>query len=141
MNDPNPSATRGSNRPRILLVEDNLAASRGLARLLEAQGHEVSIVSDGASALAALRHGPPPDFLLTDLQLPDFDGLEIARLARQLDPPPRVALITGWDIDGLQRVAERWGIEWVFSKPLDIQDLFAKLRQPARLERGTRQCG
>ena len=109
-------------------MEDNLAAGRGLARLLEARGYEVSIVSDGASALAALRHGPPPDFLLTDLQLPDFDGLEIARLAHQLVPAPA----DGADHRlGHRRLAarslERWGIEWVFPKPLDIQELIAKL--------------
>jgi CheY-like chemotaxis protein len=77
-----------TRRGRILLVEDNEAASRGLARLLEAQGFEVTTVSDGESALRALDASPPPDVLLTDMQLPDLDGRELALHARQLAPSP-----------------------------------------------------
>ena len=130
MNDPNLSPATNHTRPRVLLVEDNSAASRGLARLLEAQGYDVCAVCDGASALAALRESPAPDFLLTDLQLPDHDGFEIARQASQLDRPPRVALISGWDVEHLNRESRRLGIEWVFPKPLNVQELFEKLREP-----------
>jgi DNA-binding response OmpR family regulator len=117
-------------RPRILLVEDNEAASKGLARLLEAWGFDVTIRRDGASGLEALETAPPPDFLLTDLQLPDLDGRELALRARALDPRPRVALITGWDLDSEESSFEPWGIDWVFPKPLDTRRLLARLREP-----------
>jgi DNA-binding response OmpR family regulator len=115
---------------RVLLVEDNHAASKGLCKLLEAHGFEVAVVPDGTSALAALRDGPPPDILLTDLQLPDLDGREIARHAHQLEPTPWVALITGWDVPAEPDENARWGIDWVFSKPLDVRALLAKLGGP-----------
>lgn len=129
MSTPDPGDPVVPNRPRILLVEDNDAASKGLERLLASLGYEVTVVFDGASALGALKVYPPPDFLLTDLRLPDLDGREVAVAAHQLVPRPRVALITGWDLDSAQHETDSWGIDWVFPKPLDIHRLVATLRQ------------
>jgi CheY-like chemotaxis protein len=114
---------------RILLVDDNEATQRGLARFLEAEGYVVTLAFDGTSALEALESGPPPDFVLTDLRLPDLDGREVARTASQLVPPPRVALITGWDLDPEPESPDSWGIEWYFQKPLNVRELIEKLRQ------------
>jgi CheY-like chemotaxis protein len=123
-------------RLRVLLVEDNDAASRGLARLLEASGFDVTVMHDGTSALRTLESAPPPDFVLTDLRLPDLDGREIAQHARLLVPPPRIALITGWDIDDDLPDYESSGIEWIFPKPLDLPSLIARLREAAPHDRG-----
>jgi DNA-binding response OmpR family regulator len=117
-------------RLRVLLVEDNDAAGRGLARLLEAWGYEVTVEHDGTSALRTLDTAPPPDFVLTDLRLPDLDGREIALHARRLVPPPRIALITGWDIDDDLPDYESCGFDWIFPKPLDMPNLIARLREP-----------
>src|SRR5579883_2072156 len=123
--------SRISSPPRVLLVDDNEAGNKGLARYLEAQGYEVTTVLDGTSALQVLDSGPPPDFLLTDMRLPDLDGREVAQHASRLVPRPRVALITGWDIEPDAR-HEAWGIEWVFPKPVDVRELIAKLREPKK---------
>ncbi|WP_406700564.1 response regulator [Singulisphaera sp. Ch08] len=114
---------------RILLVEDNDAASKGLSKFLIAMGFEVQVVTDGASAIEALRTSPPPDFVLTDLRLPDLDGREVALTARQLVPPPRIALITGWDLERDLFDRASWGIDWIFTKPLDVNQLLLKLRE------------
>src|SRR5215213_10576713 len=111
MSTPDPGDPPPARRPRVLLVEDNDAASKGLAKLLAAMGYDVAVVLDGASALEALRTGPPPDFVLTDMRLPDLDGREVARTARQLVPPPRIALITGWDLDPTLHDTSFWGID------------------------------
>ena len=85
------AAPGASPARRVLLVEDNVAASKGMTKLLEAYGFEVTTAYDGASALEALATGRPPDFVLTDLQLPDLDGREVARQAPARAPPPRRA--------------------------------------------------
>lgn len=118
--------------PRVLLVEDDNAAGRGLGRLLEAEGYAVAVVRDGSAALAALREGPLPDFILTDLQLPDLDGRDVARFARTLVPAPRVAVITGWDLDLSAADCAELGIEWVLPKPLYVPDLIARLSEPRK---------
>jgi CheY-like chemotaxis protein len=121
--------TPGAIPQRVLLVEDNEAAGRGLARLLQAHGFEVTTVYDGTAALESLTSNPPPDFLLTDLQLPDIDGRDLARHARQLVPAPRVALLTGWDVESGLENSHESGIDWVLIKPIDIRDLMDKLTQ------------
>lgn len=124
-----PGAPPPSGRPRVLLVEDNDAASKGLSKILAAMGFEVAVVFDGASALEALRQPPPPDFVLTDLRLPDLDGREVALAASRLVPSPYIALITGWDLDHDLLESAAWGIDWVFTKPLNVHELLAKLRE------------
>jgi two-component system cell cycle response regulator CpdR len=136
MSRPENPAGDPTTRRRVLLVEDNDASGQGLGRLLEIFGFEVRVVPDGTSALTALAESPPPDFLLTDLQLPDLDGRELAQHARQLSPAPRVALITGWDPPTEPDETARWGIDWVFTKPVDIAVLVAKLREASVAPRG-----
>ncbi len=120
--DPVPPA-----RSRILLVDDHDVGRRSLARLLDALGFDVTSAADGASALEALEAGPEFDYLLTDVRLPDLDGREIVQVARQRKPRPMIALITGWDIDPSE--CDRLGIDYLFLKPVDIQELVTKLQQ------------
>ena len=119
--------TPSLRRPRVLVVEDHDLGRRSLARLLEALGYEVLAANDGQSALEALCPSSGLDYVLTDLHLPDIDGRDIVRAARQLVPAPRIALITGWDVDPDESC--QMGIDWVFLKPLDVQDIVAKLQQ------------
>ena len=114
-------------RFRVLLVDDHDVGRRSLARLLDALGFDVTSAADGASALEALEVGPDFDYLLTDVRLPDLDGREIVQVARQHEPRPLIALITGWDID--QSECDRLGIDYLFLKPVDIQELVAKLHK------------
>ncbi len=120
--DPAPPA-----RSRVLLVDDHDVGRRSLARLLDALGFDVTSAADGASALEALETGPEFDYLLTDVRLPDLDGREIVQVARQREPRPMIALITGWDIDPSE--CDRLGVDYLFLKPVDIQELVTKLQQ------------
>jgi two-component system, cell cycle response regulator CpdR len=113
--------------PRVLLVDDHEVGRKSLARLLTLVGFEVMDVNDGKSALEALRGPCKFDYVLTDVRLPDYDGREVVQAARRLVPTPRIALVTGWDVEPDE--SEQLGIEWVFLKPLNIQEMVAKLRQ------------
>jgi CheY-like chemotaxis protein len=123
------TADSGSRRLRVLLVDDNASGLRALAKVLEAKGFAVTAVADGASALDALRQTPPPDFVLTDLILPDIDGKEVARAARALQPRPYVAMITGWTIEPELKDPSHWQVDHVFLKPLRVDDLLATLAE------------
>ncbi len=114
-------------RSRLLLVDDHEVGRKSLARLLEAMGFDVTSVADGSSALSALDLGPDFDYLLTDVRLPDLDGREIVHIARQHEPRPLIALITGWDIDPDE--CDRLGIDWLFLKPVNVQEMVEKLQQ------------
>jgi len=69
---------------RILLVDDNALNVKLVGRLLEKAGCAVSTAVNGADALLALTSGttPPPDLVLTDIQMPEMGGLELARRYR-----------------------------------------------------------
>jgi DNA-binding response OmpR family regulator len=132
MSTTDPETARTSRGHRVLVVEDNEAAGKGLAKILQAYGYEVTTAHDGAAALRALASTGPPDFILTDLQLPDMDGRELADHTRHLVPRPRLVLITGWDVDSEPVDPSAWGFEAVMVKPLDIQALLLHLREPVR---------
>ena len=117
-------------RARLLLVDDHEVGRVALARLLRAIGYDVTAVGDGTSACEALESLPPFAFVLTDVSLPDFDGREVVRAAKQKTPVPWIALVTGWDIDPVEK--SRLGVDWVFLKPLDVQMIVEKLNESAR---------
>ena len=115
-------------RPRVLIVDDNDSGRRALSRILEHEGFDVVSAANGRQALEALRTSPAPQFVLTDLRLPDLDGLELAYHARRLEPPPWIALITGYAPEGDAQDHQRWGLDFVFTKPLDLASLVARMR-------------
>jgi CheY-like chemotaxis protein len=130
-------------RQRILVVDDHDVGRRSLCRLLEFMGYEVTSVKDGQEALETMRTSTSPDYVLTDVRLPDLDGREVVQAARRLIPRPWIAFITGWDL--ADEESQSLGIDWVFLKPLNISDIVAKLRevttQDAIFDRGIGNLG
>ncbi len=81
----------------ILIVDDYAPFRESARRLLEAEGFEV--VGEAETGVAALRVAKEvhPDVVLLDVQLPDFDGFEVADRLRQLEPAPDVILTSSRD--------------------------------------------
>lgn len=128
--DRNSSDFREESRSRrILLVDDNSSVRRGLSRFLQLHGFEIVEASDGASALLLLEAGDPFPILLTDLRLPDVEGLEIARKARKLSASIWIGLITGWDVEADDPAFDL--VDAVLLKPIDTADLVSRLQSLA----------
>jgi signal transduction histidine kinase len=81
--------------PRVLLVDDDDAVRRSLARPLLRAGFDVHDVASGEAALAWLRGGGDPEVLITDLGMGGMDGLQLAAAARALRPALPVLYISG----------------------------------------------
>lgn len=81
----------------ILIVDDYESFRESARSLLEAEGYEV--VGEAENGVAALRLAKElqPDVVLLDVQLPDFDGFEVADRLRRLEPPPEVILTSSRD--------------------------------------------
>ena len=79
---------------RILLVDDDDAVRAILRRALVAAGHEVEEAANGALAVAAYRR-QPADLVITDLVMPEKDGLEAIMELRRLDPTVKIIAMSG----------------------------------------------
>jgi putative two-component system response regulator len=123
---------------RILVVDDQEPICTFLQRLLQLHGYEVVLASDGQSALAAVA-SVRPDVILLDIGLPDTDGFHVCRRLRQ-DRETRltpVIFITGRN-DREQRVQGlACGADDFLTKPVDSQELLARVRSLVRMKRYT----
>jgi CheY-like chemotaxis protein len=116
---------------RVLVVDDNVDAARGTARLLQLAGHAVRVAHDGRQALE-IADEHRPRFILLDIALPGMDGYEVARRLRA-DPRHRDAVIvavSGYSQDDYQQPREA-GFDHHLVKPVDYNALRAILDRAA----------
>ena len=106
---------------RILLAEDDNVMREYLTRALERSGYFVTSVDRGTAALPLLQD-ERFDLLLTDIVMPEMDGIELAQKASAIGPAMRVMFITGFAAVALQggRTAPEAKL---LSKPFHLKDL------------------
>jgi two-component system cell cycle response regulator CpdR len=107
---------------RILLAEDDDDMRRFLVKALERAGYDVSDFDNGASAYERLRE-EPFSLLLTDIVMPEMDGIELARRATEIDPDLKVMFITGFAAVALNAAAQAPKEAKILSKPFHLRDL------------------
>src|SRR3990172_8961741 len=112
-----PKALAMSEAPaRLLVVDDEENMVHFLPKLLRGEGFEIEGAGTGEAALEKLRAGPF-DLVLTDLKLPDTDGIEILKAAPELHPETVVVLITAYGTIGSAIEAMRAGGYDYVTKP------------------------
>ena len=118
----NRSVGTHTNVQKILLAEDDNDMRRFLVKALENAGYEVISYDNGASAYDRLRE-EPFSLLLTDIVMPEMDGIELARRATELDPDLKVMFITGFAAVALNPDSNAPKDAKVLSKPFHLRDL------------------
>ena len=108
--------------PKILLAKDDNDMRRFLVKALEKAGYKVISFDNGASAYDRLRE-EPFSLLLTDIVMPEMDGIELARRATELDPDLKVMFITGFAAVALNSDSKAPKDAKVLSKPFHLRDL------------------
>jgi len=109
----------------ILLVDDEPALLRGIGRYLTGLGHEVTSASNGREALEALARATP-DVLITDINMPDMDGIEILNELRARESRlPVIAMSGGGKFDKrlLLASARMLGAVLTLEKPFELDEL------------------
>ena len=117
------------NRLNILLVEDEAATLRLMARLLKGLGHRVTAAGTVADAWAAFQAGDF-DLIVSDIGLPDGTGLDLMRRVKAVRRVPAIAL-TGYGMDEDVRRSREAGFTTHMTKPIDFTKLEAMIRQVA----------
>ena len=107
---------------KILLAEDDNDMRRFLVKALENAGFQVSPHDNGMSAYQRLRE-EPFEMLLTDIVMPEMDGIELARRAAELDPDIKIMFITGFAAVALNADSAAPKHAKVLSKPVHLRDL------------------
>jgi two-component system, cell cycle response regulator CpdR len=107
---------------KILLAEDDNDMRRFLVRALTKAGYEVASFDNGKAAYDRLRE-EPFELLLTDIVMPEMDGIELARKATEIDPELKVMFITGFAAVALNPDNKAPKDAKVLSKPFHLKDL------------------
>jgi chemosensory pili system protein ChpA (sensor histidine kinase/response regulator) len=118
------SQAKDVRRSRVLIVDDSMSVRRAVATLLQDQGYDVMQSRDGLEAVKAMEISRP-DVLLTDLEMPNMNGLELAahvRSRNELSNLP-VIMITSRSMDKHRRQAMSAGVSVYLTKPYTDQEL------------------
>jgi two-component system KDP operon response regulator KdpE len=119
-----------SNKPMILVVEDDAAVRNLMAVTLETRGYRYHLAPNGTEALIeATTH--QPDVILLDLGLPDMDGVEIIRKVRSWTNLP-IIVISARSEDADKVEALDAGADDYLTKPFSVDEMLARLRVALR---------
>ena len=123
----------GDEKPRILVVDDEPQITRVLKTTLSSRGYAVRTAMDGDEAVHTIKEWPP-NLVITDLRMPNMDGLELCRHIRAKSQVPIIVLSVKGE-DKIKVEALDAGADDYVTKPFSVNELLARVR--AVLRRGT----
>lgn len=113
---------------RILLVEDHADTREVMRQLLRRRGHEVTVAQGVAAAMAVVEAGASVDILISDLGLPDGNGLDLVKAVRAHQPVRAIAL-SGYGMEDDHQRSRDAGFEEHLVKPVNIADLMKAIER------------
>lgn len=105
---------------KILIIDDDPSILTMLTRMLEKAGYEVDIACNGSEGLKKIENFPP-DLLVTDIVMPEKEGLELISYLREKNPGLKIVAISGggrFHYEGYLTSAKLLGADLTFQKPL-----------------------
>ena len=113
---------------RILLAEDDEDMRKFLVKALQNAGYDVVSFANGMEAYERLKE-EPFTLLVTDIVMPEMDGIELARRAADLDPDLKIMFITGFAAVALNPDSQAPKDAKVLSKPFHLKDLVGEIER------------
>lgn len=106
----------------LLIVDDESGIRQLLTVVFEREKHRVRTAENGRAALSLL-HEEPADLILSDVKMPDMNGIELLRAARELTPDVAVIMMTAFATVETAREAFKLGADDFVQKPFDVDEL------------------
>ena len=114
-----------------MIIDDEPAVRKTLRTSLERAGYQVAEAGDGRTGLR-FHAAAPADVIITDIFMPDFDGIETIRELRRVAPGVKVIVVSGGDSTGTLNMlddAKLRGADRAFHKPLKPEELLGAVRE------------
>ncbi|RLC11597.1 MAG: response regulator [Deltaproteobacteria bacterium] len=116
---------------QILIIDDDEQIQEMLQQIFEQEGFDVAVASDGRAGIR-LHRKKPADLVITDIIMPDQEGIETIQKFREEFPDVRIIAMSGGGIVGPSsylRLAKKFGAMHTFTKPIDMKDLLDVVRK------------
>ena len=112
---------------RILVIDDEALIRSTVVTILEREGFSVEVASDGAAGIDMF-HKNPPDLVITDIFMPDRDGITIIRELKRSHPRTKIIAMTGGGPTRMMEVSSAatfFGADQILLKPFERESLLA----------------
>src|SRR5512146_513332 len=122
------SSTASKRRRRVLAIDDEPAMTEWLKMVIEAEGYEVRTALIGTRGEEIFKQWRP-DVVVTDLMLPDLDGIQLLRRLKEVDPWPEIIVISGQGTVARAVEAGQAGAFYFLEKPVSQDGLMDMIRK------------
>ena len=124
----------------IMIVEDEYLVRQGIASLVDYEQFGMQVIAQAENGIEAWQkfQENPADILLTDINMPQMNGLELAKLVRDQAPKCHIVFLTGYDDFDYARTAIKLGADDYLLKPFskdDVEEMLAKVQTKLDKER------
>jgi DNA-binding NtrC family response regulator len=116
--------------PRLLLVDDDEMVRNTLRTVLRRAGHEVAVAQNGREALRRVEQDGAYDLVITDILMPEMEGIETILALKRRDPESKVIAISGGGRTGnveFLKMAQRLGAVATLCKPFGVEQLLTSI--------------
>jgi len=114
--------TEEMQKPKVLLVDDDLGMQETLSDILGALNYDVTTAKNGMEGVEKFRQGSY-SVVLMDIKMPGMNGIEACKKIKAIKPETKIILITAYALDSEVREIASKGIFSVLYKPLDIEKM------------------
>lgn len=117
---------------KILIIDDDVAINKVLKKVLEMEGHEVINTYDGIEGIPVLEKDPSIDLVITDIVMPEKEGIETIMEIRKKNRDVKIIAISGGGRlkpDSYLVLAEKLGADAVLKKPFDGDELLQTIEK------------
>ena len=114
------------NDTTVLYIEDDLATQKLIKKILTKHCKEVFVANDGQEGLALYRE-LQPNIVLSDIVMPNMNGIEMSERIRKLKPQQIIALFTAYNEPEFKAKASELNIDAYIMKPFDEKQFFSSL--------------
>ena len=128
------------DKPRILIVDDNISLCKTMFFILRRKGYAVSIAGDGPEAIKTVKKRRF-DMTFMDIKMPLMDGVETYRNIKKIRPEAVVTMMTAYAVEDLVQDALQEGAYGVLYKPLDMEKVVDLIERAKEHRQGAHSDG